>query len=376
MMTHKIIALFICATFSAISLTAHADGSKIVDRIKNEITTLNFDIGQCDDTLKFNIDKTEFCNLAKAFLSELNKSKNQEQRILVLNNYLKLLERAATRGKRSDSKEWQLIQAKYKEIMQEFIVKTSSISNFTNSSWSLNNDFDLAVTDFHAGGERLFNYSYFEVSYKDYIQEQCAQVLAQKCESAENDVLSILAASYVAMGMVHKINGDNLKEYAELLKGFNEDWGYYLTKSRATWPWEIYINERFYKLREDDKVNGFAPPPKTQLIIAHPYVGLTYNDENSELEPSLLIDLIGKYKWSRSDKFLSDWGASLTASWNGDDVGLGLALHFKKGFSFAVTRTDETTLFSISREFGTFYQSKKQEIEGLKNRLQQQIIKP
>lgn len=220
------------------------------------------------------------------------------------------------------------------------------------------------------GGTYLYGGTDYEFNIDQFLTDECDGSVAQNCKAAYSIVRVISTASKLNQELLLKLYEENITQTSNVIQQQDTAWQNYILNSRAIFPWELSLNEFLIPARDENLLlEGFVFPPKKQILFLHPYAGISFNDETDEFNPTLLMDLIGIYKWSDSDSIFNHFGASLAASWTeGSDIGLGLALHFKKGYSIAVTRNNNTTLINLSLEIGNSITNKQAQVHKFKGK--------
>jgi len=104
------------------------------------------------------------------------------------------------------------------------------------------------------------------------------------------------------------------------LERLDQQWRAYLGSSRGQYPWELLLNSAVYR-----KSAAFDAPPTAQWILAHPGAAFELTRSSSDRQPSesLLVELLGVYRWSWSSeaKMRQRFGGSVAMAWR--DVGEG-----------------------------------------------------
>lgn len=132
-------------------------------------------------------------------------------------------------------------------------------------------------------------------------------------------------------------------------------WQAYRKDSQHQYFWELWANGRL--MAGDDKLCprdgngfvGFCKVPTSQWIIVHPDAGLRWSrraGQASELEPALIIDIVGRHflSWQdeQSARIAHQWGYALAATYSRVDGrarwALGPRLHYN-GYNLALTRS-------------------------------------
>lgn len=132
-------------------------------------------------------------------------------------------------------------------------------------------------------------------------------------------------------------------------------WKAYRKDSQHQYFWELWANGRL--MAGDDKLCprdgsgfvGFCKVPTSQWILVHPDAGLRWSrraGQASEVEPALIIDLVGRHYLSWQDeqsaRITRQWGYALAATYSQVDGrrqwALGPRVHYN-GYNFALTRS-------------------------------------
>lgn len=132
-------------------------------------------------------------------------------------------------------------------------------------------------------------------------------------------------------------------------------WKTYRADSKHQYFWELWANGRLMandrKLCPRDGEGGlvgFCQVPTSQLVLAHPDAGLRWSrraGQSSELEPALVIDIVGQYfiAWQgeRSARIGRQWGYTLAATYSQVEGRPEWAFGprvFYNGYNLALTR--------------------------------------
>ena len=166
--------------------------------------------------------------------------------------------------------------------------------------------------------------------------------------------------------ILHQCAGAPRLERVRLrLNDLDERWNAYFFKTRSQFIWEIAVNDRRFKGRDD----VFAEPPKDQIILAHPGVAYEYvgggRQNDKSYQPIVMAEVLGYNRFGDSLKgggLLSGnpaLGASIVATYSPDNtgkhVGYGVLFHVNNVYSLGVTRRDtgagQETTYLLSADF-------------------------
>lgn len=184
----------------------------------------------------------------------------------------------------------------------------------------------------------------------------CAQASDAACQEAgETGKIVFRAASLVRQSLQLSMAPVYDKALAAT-RVRDAKWTRYFDEARLQFPWELWVNGLRYG-RVNRKAGGFAEPPRDQIILAHPGVGMEYvrgAESGSRLEPALLIELIGynRWRWTQDGTMENAWGASLVQTYS-DRAGLssarpGIMVHWQNKYSVAFTRNNGSTGILLS----------------------------
>jgi hypothetical protein len=197
---------------------------------------------------------------------------------------------------------------------------------------------------------------------------------AVQCDMHYKSVVEV----YTISGLIHRTLdvavADGLEDLGKMLKTFDARWSTYHSGSLALFPWELIVNNLFYKSAKA----GFSGPPSYQWLVLHPSVAVAYDDsQEDKMQEAILLDVIGRYRWTWGGKdgaqVTKPFGVALAMSWSGDDPGYGLAVHLPRNWSIGVTRNkDDHTQLLFSVEFGQYVTDKQKSVEVIRKQLEDQ----
>jgi hypothetical protein len=112
----------------------------------------------------------------------------------------------------------------------------------------------------------------------------------------------------------------------------SKEWDEFMTHAHAQTALELAVNSYLYRKHERPV---FTSPPDSQLILLHPNFVLenvSAATEGDQTKEAMMVEVIGK-NWWRQKAWYVPSGGSLVVLYSdraqADDVGYGLALHFK-----------------------------------------------
>lgn len=155
-------------------------------------------------------------------------------------------------------------------------------------------------------------------------------------------------------------------EFAKAARGLSKDWDRYLNDARSQTPLELLINSTLYKRSETLQ---FSAPPDVQWIALHPSlvvenVQAALDGDNTK--EALMVELVGA-NWWRQEKWYIPTGGSLVAVYTDrpgvQDMGYGVALHFRSVYSIGYANHDGSDGVFISFDLLKLVQNKQKTIE-------------
>jgi len=156
--------------------------------------------------------------------------------------------------------------------------------------------------------------------------------------------------------------------FASSVVGLSAQWTRFLERSRSQTPLELLVNGAVHD-RENQRL--FAAPPEKQWIVMHPSLVIeNVSDaiDGEETVPALMIELVGA-NWWRQSAWYRPSGASIIAAYSDrpgiDDVGYGVALHFRSLYSIAYTDRDGAGGVLISFDLLKLLQNERAVLEQL-----------
>lgn len=160
--------------------------------------------------------------------------------------------------------------------------------------------------------ENLFDYAFIREGEISECKQTCRDYI-------ELFVLSSVAGDYWALNSLVKINQVLAKIEASLAKYEN----YLFETGDGLYPWEIWLNSQW-------KTNNIFEVPDRKYNLLHPSPIVYYNDKAGEIDPSILVELVGvtwlNYEGGRTDRSLPVGGA-LVADFEDDRVRFGVMAH-------------------------------------------------
>lgn len=139
------------------------------------------------------------------------------------------------------------------------------------------------------------------------------------CAQASADAQTVIELATLFGRVLTKANEAGRNQFARRLEQLDTQWRAYLSSSRGQYPWELLLNSALYR-----KTAQFDAPPAAQWIFAHPGAAYELTANSADRQPSevLLVELIGRYRWTWSEnKMVQRFGGSLTLAWR--DAGEG-----------------------------------------------------
>lgn len=191
-----------------------------------------------------------------------------------------------------------------------------------------------------------------------------------ECQAKVDSAIAVYTNTQLVFRTLSVLLSKGMENFGKTIKTYDLRWSSFLTGSKAMYPWELLINDRFY----EGTARGFAGPPSSQWLFLHPSIGVVYNpSEEDKMQEVVLVDLIGRYQWTWGGKELAEqtrmWGVSAAAGWAGEDPGYGIAVHAPRNWSGALLLDEDRDLmFVFSMDFGSYILDKKKEVDGLKKK--------
>lgn len=148
-------------------------------------------------------------------------------------------------------------------------------------------------------------------------------------------------------------------------------WTAYFESTVTQFPWELMLNGKLFG-RTLQRQQGFAEPPTSQWIIAHPVAGLEYEPRataDARLNPAVGIEVLGinRWRWSDENAPVRAWGASGVATYvdqgGTDAVKLGVLLRVAHQYSVTVTLRDGRPGWMLSAKLGEWVSGRRDAIE-------------
>ncbi len=139
------------------------------------------------------------------------------------------------------------------------------------------------------------------------------------CTAASAQAQQVIELATLVRRILIKANEPVRNAFAAHLQQLDVRWRAYLGSARGQYPWELEANSRRYR-----KTAQFDAPPTWQWILAHPGAGyeLTRGAPDRQPSESLLLEMVGVYRWSwKDDRMIQRWGGSLALAWR--DAGRG-----------------------------------------------------
>lgn len=196
-------------------------------------------------------------------------------------------------------------------------------------------------------GHVLFSGLSNEIDVDEVLSDACgANGSVGDCkDNAFRESSCAVAHAVLQRRVLLKLLEENRAAFARYLQQLNDQWDAYRSNGRSLYPWEIALNEAFvWNYQNIDKFTG---PPTQQWVFLHPDVALMgkieSTDANDGLEETLIVELIGRDRWSwgdgKSKPALSSFiGISAIAAWSGsDDVSYGFMTHWRPNLAAGVT---------------------------------------
>ncbi|MDK8462035.1 hypothetical protein [Marinobacter sp. SS13-12] len=150
----------------------------------------------------------------------------------------------------------------------------------------------------------------------------------------------------------------------------------YLFEGMPMYPWEAAVNSWF--LTDKHIANG---PPRSQLVLMHPSVGLLANVEShtdGDLGGTLLVEAIGFVRYSSN--YRSRWGASIVGAFPTDrEPGIGIGLNYRQ-FKLGVTWHDDPdgaydgAAVFLGVDLYQFVGKQKRRYDGYRQRLDELLV--
>lgn len=166
------------------------------------------------------------------------------------------------------------------------------------------------------------------------------------------------------------------EEFSTNLAALETLYDRYLFEGMPMYPWEAAANSWF--LTDKHIAQG---PPRSQLVLMHPSVGVLANVESGtegDLGGTLLVEAIGLVKYSSS--YRSWWGASIVASFPTDrEPGIGIGLNYRQ-FKLGVTWHDDPggaydgAAVFLGIDLYQFVGKQKRRYDGYRQRLDELLV--
>jgi hypothetical protein len=145
------------------------------------------------------------------------------------------------------------------------------------------------------------------------------------------------------------------------------EWDQFLTNTRSQTILELALNSYLYRKHESEK---FTSPPSRQYILLHPDVVIEDVSgalDGERTQEALMVELAG-INWWREKPWYYPTGASVIALYSdrsgNDDVGYGVALHFKGVYTLGYSvHGDEGGVF-ISGDLLKVFEDKKKVLDA------------
>jgi hypothetical protein len=216
----------------------------------------------------------------------------------------------------------------------------------------------------------LFLHTPYEL---DLDAQLCSPVESAKdCQAQFDSAVQVYTLSDLVHATLETVTKDKIDGVGRMLKTYDERWTAFHTKSLAVLPWELAVNNLFYK----SAAKGFSGPPNYQWIVLHPSAAVVYDTRQSDkLQGAVLLDLVGRYQWKWGGKddaeITSQWGGALAMSWHGNAPGYGLSVHMPHNWSMAVTRSSGNKWQVIaSVEFAQYITDKRKNVQDIRTELE------
>jgi hypothetical protein len=159
---------------------------------------------------------------------------------------------------------------------------------------------------------------------------------------------------------------EGARAVARTFSNLSKEWAAYLDSSRSFTPLELAINSALYKRNEGRQ---FAPPPNVQWIVLHPSLVIENVEDavrGEQTKEALMIELAGA-NWWKQDKWYIPTGGSLIGVYTDrsgiDEIGYGIALHFRSVYSLGYARHDDDDGIFISMDLLKFLQDKRKVLQ-------------
>ena len=170
--------------------------------------------------------------------------------------------------------------------------------------------------------------------------ERCKQV--EGCNAAYQEAADALRLA----NLIHRVFLYQYQPYLSKTRGRLQTlaiyWDDYFNKARSQYPWELAVND----LRYNPPVDKFVEPPRDQIILLHPGLGVEYvqDAEVNRFQPVLVVELIGYNFWRWTDRGMgTSLGASAVMNLSDhpgyDTLSWGGVIHINQQYSFGVTHS-------------------------------------
>ena len=234
---------------------------------------------------------------------------------------------------------------------------------------------DLSVTGLQAveaeawrvQAMRLFAGSPDEIDVAGEVARTCS-AQAGACSKAYEDGVELLTYAVLVRDALDAPLANNRAATTQYVAMLDRRWTEYLSKARASYPWEMWLNG--FAMRSAYRGRGFIAPPDHQWLFLHPDAGLSYVDPGSDhLRNMVLLEGLGFYrwKWNKSDQITSAMGLAYVLGWEGDDanrVSNGFLLHVPQNLSLGVAWSKNHGKFVphyiVSGDVGKLFTSRSQ----------------
>src|SRR5262249_55530109 len=126
--------------------------------------------------------------------------------------------------------------------------------------------------------------------------EECTARSAD-CPQIYQDRVELMTYAVLVRDILDAPLANNRRAATDYVAMLDRRWTEYLAKARASYPWEMWLND--LATRGTYRSRGFIGPPTHQWLIAHPDAGLSYVDNVSDhLRTMVVLEALGYYRWS------------------------------------------------------------------------------
>lgn len=227
------------------------------------------------------------------------------------------------------------------------------------------------ITEWKVGGMRLFPDTVYMINVEEAFAAECGT--PERCQKSFDSVREVYTEAALTHRVLALLAGADVQDAFDRLIRLDARWHAYHNKTRAIYPWELWING--YLIHESQD-KGFAEPPNRQILFLHPSAGLEYRfSEDDRMQEALLLDVIGLYWWKWGGENEAEvkrpLGFAVAAWYDGVEPSYGVTAHFPKNWSLGVgaDRHGKVSL-TLSFDFGNFLLEKSSAVDSLKTKFE------